>query len=389
VDILPELCLQLPEFSGFDEANTKNFLIAPILRALGWRLDSPADVNLEYRKERGDNPVDYALSVGGFPQALPALLIEAKRLSEDIGKRSFLTQTVSYAATSGVRWAVLTNGRDWAVYDSHKTGDVRDRLFLAFSITDSDAVRHFQGLSRAAFEARVLEGLAQSRSDHDLVSSALSGLFMAPRSKLLTLLRDECELPPDRIRKVLAGFASNLQPLGAVDPASAPAPVLSAPAPSVCPRRHQNSTDLLGQISQVLGHGLSPAPKAPFYRTDDDSKRVVLLTSKFYSDRSFAFWFTTRGGQEAFFLRAKEAYFAFGCSSRWVVLMPFQFFQRHQGQLPQSEGREGSHIKFSARDGRFELALLGRGQRVDVTDFLLFRGAPYFSISPRPKFDFS
>ncbi len=98
------------------EQNTKGALIEPVLQALGWDISDPDEVHREFKAERQDGPVDYALKAEGSPQ----ILAEAKALEESLDNRRWVSQVVSYASVAGVRWCVLTNPKfpRWEVYES-------------------------------------------------------------------------------------------------------------------------------------------------------------------------------------------------------------------------------------------------------------------------------
>lgn len=97
---------------GLTEQDTKNALIEPILAALGWAKTNLDQVRAEYRHTTKDNPVDYAL----FSKSHPVLFVEAKALDHSIDEHKFVSQVISYANVAGVHWALLTNGRQWALY---------------------------------------------------------------------------------------------------------------------------------------------------------------------------------------------------------------------------------------------------------------------------------
>jgi hypothetical protein len=93
-----------------NEAMTKAALINPLLSALGWDLEDPDEVSMEYKKKPKDNPVDYALSI----QRSPCLFVEAKPLRANLEDRKWTAQTIAYAAVTGVEWCVLTNGDEYS-----------------------------------------------------------------------------------------------------------------------------------------------------------------------------------------------------------------------------------------------------------------------------------
>lgn len=93
------------------EQNTKASLIEPVIGALGWELLDPDEVHREFRRRPSDNPVDYAL----LHLRDTRLFIEAKGLGENFDDPKWASQMISYAATAGVSWVVLTDGREWRI----------------------------------------------------------------------------------------------------------------------------------------------------------------------------------------------------------------------------------------------------------------------------------
>ncbi|PZW36969.1 hypothetical protein C8P66_1505 [Humitalea rosea] len=88
------------------EEDTKRILITPTIEALGW--DHIAEIRNQYRHNRRDNPVDYAL----FLNRSPVLYVEAKPLGGSLDDRKWIVQTLNYANAAGVDWCVLTNGAE-------------------------------------------------------------------------------------------------------------------------------------------------------------------------------------------------------------------------------------------------------------------------------------
>ena len=70
---------------AISEDDTKAALVEPILIALGWDVHHPAEVRRQYRHRSDDNPVDYALLIGGKP----VLFIEVKHLGHDLRDRKW------------------------------------------------------------------------------------------------------------------------------------------------------------------------------------------------------------------------------------------------------------------------------------------------------------
>ena len=63
--------------NDFNEEQTKQSVITPILRELGWDVDDSDEVKMEYKVKKGKRKkIDYALFKAG---RIPKVFIEAKR----------------------------------------------------------------------------------------------------------------------------------------------------------------------------------------------------------------------------------------------------------------------------------------------------------------------
>ena len=141
-----------------NEATIQQYVVLPILRALGWD-----DVNLasmavlpEYAVE--DGRVDYALKVG---QKL-ALFLECKKWNESLNRHE--NQIVTYAVKAGMPIVCLTNGKIWRFYFSWIEGTpVRDRIFCEIDIEDREAA--ISDLEKYLLKSNVASGEAESNAE--------------------------------------------------------------------------------------------------------------------------------------------------------------------------------------------------------------------------------
>ena len=116
------------------EENTKNVLIEPVLRALGWDVEELDEVRREYRRRPGDLPVDYAL----FLLRTPRLFVEAKALGENLADHKSVNQLLGYASVAGCEWAVLTDGNEYRIYNANAAGPEEEKLFRRITIASGD-----------------------------------------------------------------------------------------------------------------------------------------------------------------------------------------------------------------------------------------------------------
>jgi hypothetical protein len=98
-----------------NETETRTHLVDPILIALGYRtLDQ---VRREYRLAVSGQVIDYLLTAG-----TQRVIVEAKSAGIELAQKEG-GQLVGYAAQEGIRWALLTNGFVWQVFDIEATGN--------------------------------------------------------------------------------------------------------------------------------------------------------------------------------------------------------------------------------------------------------------------------
>ncbi len=114
---------------AYNEAETRFYLIDPVLRAKGYndhqwlKLETPAPVEPTGpmgRRRRGKGRTDYLLcvQVGDMPKSLPVAVLEAKREAEDPLKG--MQQAKGYADCSrhDVKYVFATNGRRYGEFDT-------------------------------------------------------------------------------------------------------------------------------------------------------------------------------------------------------------------------------------------------------------------------------
>ena len=120
----------------YNEATTRNVIINPMLAALGWDLCNLDQCGYEIDPKGelwGKKPADYAL---GAPSGRTVVIVEAKRTSNGLTAEREEEQLAGYAAgvLSGV--AVLTNGKDWYIYNLRKRGDFSNKLVSSINLLD-------------------------------------------------------------------------------------------------------------------------------------------------------------------------------------------------------------------------------------------------------------
>lgn len=117
------------------EAQVKQSVIVPLLRALDWDETDPSEFITEFPVPP-DGRVDYALCVG--PTQNPLVFIEAKRLG-NVDYRAE-GQLFGYAVNRGVPFLILTDGNVWDFYLSMAPGEPSQRRFKHIDLKRDDLV---------------------------------------------------------------------------------------------------------------------------------------------------------------------------------------------------------------------------------------------------------
>ena len=198
------------------EALTRNALVDPLLRALGWDTEDPGLAMPEYRL--GSGFADYALLNAGKP----AIVIEAKKLGTPL--YSAAEQSVTYCVNDGIRYFVATDGRKWDVYETHRPVPLAEKKIVSFDIADSPA--------DVCLDALVLWR-----------RSVQSGVV---RKAQRPLLEPESESPV---------------PINPPESAPAPAPVATTQMETTAPA-HEGNWQTLAQLKPVKGD--KPPPQICF-----------------------------------------------------------------------------------------------------------------------------
>ena len=182
-----------------NEAQVKQAIIVPILRALEWDDTNPAEFKPEFSVGKGW--VDYALLPEGGG---PLVFIEAKGLGRvDIAGEE---QLFRYAVNKGVPFLILTDGDLWDFYLSMAAGDPSERRFYRAELTREERVPEYaRFLDTHLRKTRVVSGEArrsaerrhESNREREIARKAIPGawrtLLETPDEILRDLLAEEVE----------------------------------------------------------------------------------------------------------------------------------------------------------------------------------------------------
>ena len=115
------------------EALTRYALIDPLLRELGWDTEDPTLVVPEY-SVNNNKRTDYVLLRGGRP----TMIVEAKSLDTPLGD-DVIFQALAYSMNESADHFAVTNGRQWRIYDSTKSGNLNQKLVVSIDLNESPA----------------------------------------------------------------------------------------------------------------------------------------------------------------------------------------------------------------------------------------------------------
>ena len=182
-----------------NEAQVKQSVILPILRALGWNTDAPEQLNAEF--QAGNGRVDYALLNFGQPQ----VFIEAKRIGS-AKDREAREQLFGYAENRGIPILVLTDGDHWDFYFGMGPGFWEERCFRRLVLEEDQKVSTYaEFLTAHLGRDAVISGNARRSADRLLeaeqalerakqtLPDAWHALLMEPHQELRKLLMERVQ----------------------------------------------------------------------------------------------------------------------------------------------------------------------------------------------------
>ena len=160
-DTLTHILEHERQLADANEATTQQYVVLPILRALGWDDTDLASMAVlpEYQVE--SRRADYALYVP--PIESPVVLIECKRWNAPITKHE--GQICFYAYSGNIPLALITNGRHWRFYLSHwRASSLSDRIFCETDIAvDMDSA--ISDLERYLLKSNIVSGESELNAE--------------------------------------------------------------------------------------------------------------------------------------------------------------------------------------------------------------------------------
>lgn len=187
-----------------NESNTCEWVILPVLYAIGYG-------RIEVVSRDAD-------SAGKFPDytLLPAapqhsFFLEAKAWKLEL-QDQHANQALNYANQNGKRWVVLTNGRQWRLYDNDVRGRASDKMVAEMNIEKcEEAARFLEAIGRASVCAGRLSRFADeetARRKRAQEEQQHRRELEARRDRLAAVLKEELG---DQSSPLLATMLANLQ----------------------------------------------------------------------------------------------------------------------------------------------------------------------------------
>jgi len=178
------------------ETQTKESFINPMISALGWDVTDFDEVRLEYRHTKKATPVDYALLI----DMTPKLYIEAKQLGSNLDDYKWIAQILTYSTMAGVKWAILTDGNHYKLYNTTAEAKLEEKLFFEWKIkdiaeTNIDKVVSFLNLlTKEKFKDDEIEIAWQNHFEINKVRKTIKKLIEDKDESLLNLIRKKTKL---------------------------------------------------------------------------------------------------------------------------------------------------------------------------------------------------
>lgn len=182
------------------EQDTRQGLINPLFKALGWDFSDFSCVRSEFRNQKSNDPVDYAF-FGDKNKTKPVLLVEAKSLGTDLKNAKIIKQLCSYLGEVGVQWGVLTDGNKYVLYNSNGGYAFEDQKFLTLQITTMDtedgiechnlAEKLIALLNRSCLENDEIQKTYAAHVTNRHIENAMESLLTAPFDTLAAAIQQE------------------------------------------------------------------------------------------------------------------------------------------------------------------------------------------------------
>lgn len=227
-----------------NEANTCNRVITPLLLQCGYDYH---EIDVQSHDAAGRYP-DYTI----LPNTPHTWFLEVKAWQEMLAD-THVIQALNYAHTRGKRWVVLSNGKEWRLYDDFIVGvEPADRLITVARLERSEEI---EPLLCAISKDSVCSGALEKYALHIRLSTILKQQLLVPHSEInraiTGILRNKLGLRSVGSGDVAAYFHATFNassPTDVIEPRA-----VSAPSSAVATSEGYTLSDLMLQARTIQG----------------------------------------------------------------------------------------------------------------------------------------
>lgn len=184
-----------------NEACTCDWIIRPLLIAAGY---AEHDIMSQASTPGGGYP-DYTI----LPDTPHTWYLEAKDWSKNLDSGAEAIQALNYANAKGQRWVVLSNGREWLLFDNHIHGVEADKRMVARENLDGQGLAELlMALSKpSVVEGRLINYVGRSRLNI-ILSEQLANKDSEVIKAISSTLRNKLGISSVSPREVAEFFSS-------------------------------------------------------------------------------------------------------------------------------------------------------------------------------------
>lgn len=187
-----------------NEASTCDWIILPLLYAAGY---ARRDI-VSQASNVGSGYPDYTV----LPNSPHTWYLEAKDWRGALDNPPEAIQALNYANAQGRRWVVLSNGREWVLFDNHIQGvEAEKRIVARAELTDPAFPDFMIALGKESVQSGRLGHYAASWRLREVLRQQLSSKDSQVIRAILRVLRKESGLAAIQPQDVVRFFA---EPLG-------------------------------------------------------------------------------------------------------------------------------------------------------------------------------
>lgn len=221
-----------------NEATTCDWIIRPLLHAAGYKRNEILPQGIDANNQKPDYTI--------LPNSEHTWFLEAKAWNNELSD-VHVKQSLVYAFTNNRRWAVLTNGQQWRLYDNRIEGELAAKLVCEVALADVEAaVRFLEAIGPDSMTGGGIEAFAQNGR----LAHALTAELSDPESALIKaahrIMRTQYGLQYNEPRHPDPGAMHKFAPV-------------TVNGQTVYMDKHRSASNLVAQLTALCrASGLSP-----------------------------------------------------------------------------------------------------------------------------------